>query len=553
MTSYFAPEKTSPDGWSDPGPASRRRGVPALCLDRLRIECQRALEHFDRRAGASRVRVAPSAVPPVALPPRPDRADRAGNLFRTTIAGDASNDSMASRITDSGSGSAPVFTEKPSKARSYGQSIATFTPAPGKASDVAPIAGALPRADQHLVSHGSHLAPGQRRRAFVSMLVLVPLGGAATDIYIPSLPAMAEHFDAARFSIQSTLLVFMACYGIGQIIAGPLTDTFGRRLPALLSTMVFVFASIGIALGPPLWALIALRGVQGVFVACSAVGARAIVADCYDGAERSKASNWMTVAWATGPILSPALGGYLQLWFGWTASFWFLTGWGAVVVLVALLVLPETRDGRIAGRFCTAFRLYGQMATDRVYLPTALGMACVISVMYGFEAMAPFYVQTDLGHGPVFYGHLQLVLGSLWLAGNIFNRFVSVHQRVIRIITAAAGMSLLVSLLMLVLDLHGVFNVVALAVAAGAVYFLMAMIWPNGYPKCLGRFPDAGGSANALVSGLFIVVSASFMATASMFAATTAWPMWLLYVCVTAATLVCFRGFLAREFDYKIG
>ncbi|HUN96302.1 MAG TPA: MFS transporter [Bradyrhizobium sp.] len=419
-------------------------------------------------------------------------------------------------------------------------------------NDVAPIAGSAPRADRNPSPHGAHLTPGQRQRAFISMLVLVPLGGAATDIYIPSLPAMAQHLDAARFSIQSTLLVFMACYGLGQIIAGPLTDTFGRRLPTLMTTIVFVFASIAIALAPPLWAVIAFRGLQGVFVACSAVGARAIVADCYEGAERAKASNWMTVAWATGPILSPALGGYLQLWFGWTASFWFLAGWGTVVVLVVLLVLPETRDGRLGGRFGAAFRLYGRMATDRVYLPTALGMACLISVMYGFEVMAPFYVQSDLKHGPVFYGHLQLVLGSLWLAGNILNRFVSAYQKVTRIITVAAGLSLVVSLLMLVLDLRGVFNVVALAVPAGAIYLLMAMIWPNGYSKCLGRFPDAGGSANALVSGLFIVVSAIFTATASLFAAATAWPMWLLYACVTAVTLVCFRGFLAQEFDYKV-
>ncbi|HTW72277.1 MAG TPA: MFS transporter [Acetobacteraceae bacterium] len=418
--------------------------------------------------------------------------------------------------------------------------------------DAAPASGAPRQADQYLMSHGTHLTSRQRQRAFVSMLVLVPLGGAATDIYIPSLPAMAGYFDATRFSIQATLLVYMACYGIGQIIAGPLTDTFGRRLPILTSTIVFVFASVGIGLAPRLWAVIALRCVQGVFVACSAVGARAIVADCYDGVERSKVSNWMTVAWATGPILSPALGGYLQLWFGWTASFWFLAGWGTVVVLIAVLVLPETRDGTLGGRFGTAFRLYGRMATDSVYLPTALGMACLISVMYAFEVMAPFYIQTDLKHGPVFYGHLQLLLGSLWLGGNIVNRFVSTHVKVVRIITTAAGMSLLVSLLMLVLDLQGVFSVVALAVPAGAVYLLMAMIWPNGYSKCLGRFPDAGGSANALVSGLFIVVSAIFTATASLFASSTAWPMWLLYVCVTAATLVCFRGLLAQEFDYKL-
>lgn len=402
------------------------------------------------------------------------------------------------------------------------------------------------------MAHGTYLDSRQRRRAFLSMLIMVPLAGAATDIYIPSLPAMADVFGASRFAVQSTLLVYMACYGVGQIVAGPLTDTYGRRIPMLLGTTVFMLASIGIALAPPLWLVIVLRGVQGVFVACCAVGARAIVADCFDGAERSKAANWMTIAWATGPILSPALGGYLQTWFGWTASFWFLAGWGAVVVLVALLFLPETRATELRGRFGQAFGLYRRMATDRVYLPTALGMACLISVMYGFEVLAPFYVQSDLNHGPIFYGHLQLILGCLWLAGNFFNRLVSPHVTVIRIITAAAGASLLISLIMLVLDISGVFSVLALAVPAGVVYFLMAMIWPNGYAKCLGRFQDAGGSANALVSGLFIVVSTFFTTIASQMHSDSAWPMWLLYVCVTAATLVCFVGFLRKEFDYKV-
>ena len=402
------------------------------------------------------------------------------------------------------------------------------------------------------MAHGSHLSDRQRRRAFFAMLIIVPLGGAATDIYIPSLPAMSEHFHADRFAIQSTLLFYMVCYGIGQIVAGPLTDSFGRRLPILLSTIVFVFASVGIALSPPLWAVIALRGVQGIFVACSAVGARAIVADCFDGAERAKASNWMTVAWATGPILSPALGGYLQDWFGWTASFWFLSGWGLTVVLVAFAVLPETRDKALAGRFADGFRLYRKMATDRVYLPTALGMAFVISVMYGFEVLAPFYVQADLRHGPVFYGHLQLVLGCLWLAGNILNRYASVHVKVVHIITAAAGICFMISVLMLALDLSGFFDIVTLVVPAGIIYFLMAMIWPNGYSKCLARFPDAGGTANALVSGLFIVVSAVFTALATLLQAETAWPMWLLYLCVTAATLVFFVGFLREEFDHKV-
>jgi len=396
------------------------------------------------------------------------------------------------------------------------------------------------------------LSPGQRRRAFVAMLVMVPLAGAATDIYVPSLPAMVEHFHASKLAVQATLLVFMTCYGLGQIVAGPLTDTFGRRWPTVACTLVFVAASAGIALAPPLPLVIALRGVQGLFGACSAVAGRAIVADCYDGPARSRAANWMTIAWATGPILSPALGGYLQVWFGWTASFWVLAGWGVLVVLVATLLLPDTRDTRPRSELLPAFRIYGRMATDRVYVPTALGMALLISVMYGFEMLAPFYLQHDLGTTPIAYGHLQCALGALWLAGNFFNRVVSARVRVIRIITTAAGASLAISLLALALDLGGVFSVLAIALPAGAVYFLMAMIWPNGYAKCLGRFPDAGGSANALVSGLFVAVSAFFILVASFLHSATAWPMWLLYVFVTTATLVCFRGFLRSEFDYKV-
>ncbi len=403
-----------------------------------------------------------------------------------------------------------------------------------------------------MTTYGDHLTNGQRKRAFTSMLIMVPLAGAATDIYVPSLPAMAHDFSASHFAIQSTLLIFMAFYGLGQIIAGPLTDTLGRRMPILLSTVVFVFASVGIALAPPLWAVILLRAAQGLFGACSAVGARAIVADCYAGGDRTKAANWMTIAWATGPILSPALGGYLQVWFGWTASFWFLAGWGSLVVLVSLLLLPETRVMQPDARFLKAFKLYKKMATDRVYLPTALGMACLISVMFGFEALAPFYIQTNLKHDPIFYGKLQLILGCLWLSGNFFNRFASAHFKVIQIITVAAGLALIVSLLMLVLDLMGVFSVMAIVVPAGIVYFLMAMIWPNGYSMCLGRFQDAGGSANALVSGLFIIVSAFFTAVASLIHSLTAWPLWSLYILVSIATLVCFRGFLKQEFDYKV-
>jgi hypothetical protein len=123
---------------------------------------------------------------------------------------------------------------------------------------------------------------------------------------------------------------------------------------------------------------------------------------------------------------------------------------------------------------------------------------------------------------------------------------------VIRIITTAAGIALLTSAAMLALDLSGVFSVAAIVAPAGIVYFCMATIWPNGYAACLARFPHAGGSANALVSGLFIVVSAFFMLIASSLNSETAWPLWLLYTFVSTGVFVAFVGFLRKEFDHKV-
>lgn len=384
------------------------------------------------------------------------------------------------------------------------------------------------------------------------MLLMVPMAGSAMDIYVPSLPAMEKTLNVSEWTVQSTLLVFMAFYGIGQIISGPLTDTFGRRWPIVISTSLFTVASVGIACGPDIEILIVLRSAQGLFASVASVGARAIIADCYEGVARIRTANWMTIAWSTGPILSPALGGYLQEWYGWTASFWFLSGWGVFVVLIALAFLPETRENPPMRGFIKSFAIYRTMVTDRVYLPTAVAMSCMISVMFGFEVLGPFYIQTDLGRGPVDYGHLQLILGSLWLAGNLFNRFVSPYIRVIRLITTATGLSFLISMMMVVLDLSGVFSVLALMIPAGAIYFMMATVWPNGYATVLGRFPDSGGSSNALVSGVFIFISAILTCVAALFHSATAWPLWVLYTFLSGASFLIFVVYLRGEFRAKV-
>lgn len=397
------------------------------------------------------------------------------------------------------------------------------------------------------------VTPGQRRRAFAWMLITVPLGGAGVDMFLPSLPAMERAMSTTEFAVQGAVLIYLGAYGACQILFGPLVDRWGRRVPTALGTLVMAIASVVIANTESIELVLAMRAVQGAGGATAAVSARCIVADCYEGHARARAANWMTIAWACGPVLSPALGGYLQEWFNWHATFWVLGGWAAVTVVTSLVLLPETRRHYPSGPLRRVFAPYRRIGTDKLYIASALAMGCLCTVMYAFEVLAPFYVQVDLGEGPVFYGHLQLAMGALWMTGNFTNRLLlGVATDFLRMVIAVLiGVS--VAGAMIAMDVAGYFSVPWLAIPSGIAFFTAATCWPVLYGICLGRFPHAGGAANALVSGLFCLISGGFALAGSFLHSDTAWPMWtIITLCLGIAALIFFT-FLRATLTRGVG
>ena len=67
--------------------------------------------------------------------------------------------------------------------------------------------------------------------------------------------------------------------GLGQLVAGPLSDSHGRRRPLLAGLLGYVIASIACAVAPSIAALIVVRLLQGMAGGVGIVIARAIVRD----------------------------------------------------------------------------------------------------------------------------------------------------------------------------------------------------------------------------------------------------------------------------------
>lgn len=174
-----------------------------------------------------------------------------------------------------------------------------------------------------------------------SFLMLQPL---STDLYLASLPSLANVFGVATSTVQLTLSMFVIAFGGAQLIIGPLSDRFGRRPVVICGLSLYVLASLLCAIAPTIELLIAARFVQALGCCSAIIIARAIVRDAYAPADSvrvvARASTWLSIAPLTGPIL----GSYLQVTFGWRAAFVALSILSAIVLLGVLLRLPETNE-----------------------------------------------------------------------------------------------------------------------------------------------------------------------------------------------------------------
>ena len=120
----------------------------------------------------------------------------------------------------------------------------------------------------------------------VVLALLTALGPLSTDMYLPSLPAIARELEASTARAQMTLSAFLFGFAGGQIVYGPVSDRVGRSPVLLFGLILFIAASVACALAPTVEALVGARFLQALGASGPIVLGRAIVRDLYEGAAR---------------------------------------------------------------------------------------------------------------------------------------------------------------------------------------------------------------------------------------------------------------------------
>lgn len=178
----------------------------------------------------------------------------------------------------------------------------------------------------------------------MTLVLACGIGALSMNIFLPSLPQMADDFGVDYSVMQLSVSLYIAMIALLQILIGPISDSYGRRPVMLAATALFVLATLGAILAPTFGVFLACRLTQAV-IATSFALSRAVVRDMVGPDQAAGMIGWVTMGMSVVPMVSPMLGGFLGMAFGWRAGFVVMVLSGMLLFAVLWADQGETRRG----------------------------------------------------------------------------------------------------------------------------------------------------------------------------------------------------------------
>ena len=173
--------------------------------------------------------------------------------------------------------------------------------------------------------------------------MLSMFGPLSLDLYLPALPELSADLRTRRASAaQLTITACLIGLAVGQLVAGPLSDRFGRRRPLIIGLGCLSAGSLACAVAPSIEVLVVLRLVQGLAGAAGLVIARAVARDLFDGRELVVFFSRLMLINGSRRCSRRCIGGQLARVMSWRGMFVVLAGFGLVLLLAGVFGVPET-------------------------------------------------------------------------------------------------------------------------------------------------------------------------------------------------------------------
>jgi DHA1 family bicyclomycin/chloramphenicol resistance-like MFS transporter len=373
------------------------------------------------------------------------------------------------------------------------------------------------------------------------MLVAVTaMGPVAMHLFVPSMPGLVDSFQTTPGHVQLTLTLYMLALAVATLIAGPLSDRFGRRPVILGALVIYTLAAVACALASSIEWLIAARIAQAVGGAAGLTLGRTMVRDCLDAGPAASLIATLSMLVSVVPALSPALGGYLDVWLGWRASFVVLAAFGALTCLAGLRWLTETNPHAGPGHAPVGqLQIFGELVRNRVFMGYGLHCVCTLSAWYGIVAGAPFVMVTVMGRGPGEYGTWFVLVAVGWITGNLLTSQLATRTGVKRLVLAGVLVTLAASVMLVGVVAADALTPARLFVPLALMGVGHGLSQPSAMSGAIGVHPHAAGRASGLLGFVQMASGAAAAQLLGIIQAGSAWPMAIMVCVISLISLGC--------------
>lgn len=355
-----------------------------------------------------------------------------------------------------------------------------------------------------------------RRSTPPHVLTLVTLAGVsalAMNIFLPSLPGMADYFGVDYTLMQLSVSFYLAGSAALQLVVGPISDRYGRRRVILAALVAFVLATIGALFSPTISWFLAFRVAQAV-VATGMALSRAVIRDMVPADESASMIGYVTMGMSVVPMIGPAIGGALDEAFGWQATFVLLAVMGVLTIALIWADLGETAqpsDRSLAAQL----REYPELLTSPRFWGYCAAATFASGAFFAYLGGAPFLGEKVFHLSPAVVGYYFAAPAIGYGVGNFLAGRYSVRVGIDRMVLAGA----IISSLALIAGALAARSLPAHPMLFFPFVGVMALgnglTLPNANAGMLSVRPQLAGSASGLGGAMMIGGGAAIAASVS--------------------------------------
>ncbi|MNK75786.1 Bacillibactin exporter [compost metagenome] len=331
----------------------------------------------------------------------------------------------------------------------------------------------------------------------------------AQNLYVPLLPQLQHDLHTSFYLVNLTVSLFTIALAVMQIVLGPVIDHKGRKAVLLPGMILYAAASLGCTFSDSVYMLLFFRILQGIGAAAVPLVAATMIGDLFEGKERAKGMATYQMILGIAPAVGPLIGGVIGSYAGYPGAFMFLSIMAVAMLIIAVIVVPETRPSGAQGKGFSV-QSFSQIVKNNTGTAVLLVGFTLYYMFYNFIVFLPEVLTEQYQLDADQIGATFLMLMSFSFIGSKISGKIQVRMGTVKSLIFTCTLALL-SLLLFILVAEA--SLIGLLISLGIVGFTAGLTM--SVPPTLLAQEFAAERATAL--GIYNFVRYLGMAAAPLF------------------------------------